>query len=387
MVSWPPNVGCHGLQSKNMAALVIFGIGTLLLGCGDDSKRISAETSSSQLAVPSVHGEQTTRQQETKALLAAGVKLERDDSDAVIEANFKDVVATDTLAAELSALSTLRKLVISNSELSVAGWQAVGKLSALQQLDLRDCPLNNEQLQAAAAGMPRLRALRLSGKSGATEVDDEGLQVLAGCKDLKALALDHLWVSGEGLQHLVHNKNLSEIYLAGTLVDDEATEIFQSFPKLRKLRLAQTSVGTPGLERIRNLQLEELDISECSQIFDDAMKPVGEMRSLKRLNLWRNALTDEGVRSLEELVNLQWLNLDNTQLSDDGLAYLSKMSKLSFLHLGSTGVSDAGMPALLALQSLEDLKVTRTAVTEEGVHVIQNGIPDVQVQLKYTQGQ
>ncbi len=321
--------------------------------------------------------------QDTTSLEQAGAKLTRDSQNRVTAIDLRDIEVADSLAAEMAALTSVTRLTMNRSTMTTSGWEQLGQLSRLQQLDLRGCPVSNEQLTAAVSGMPRLRALRLSGDNDVTTIDDDGLAVLAGCPELKALAIDHLWISEQGLQHLVGNKKLAELYLASTLVDDASMQLIASMSSLRKLRLAKTAVGAAGLETLTALPLEELDISECSQIFDDAMVSVGKLTSLKRLNLWRDAITDEGVNHLAALTNLQWLNLDNTQLSDDGLVHLQGMTKLTFLHLGSTSVSDRGMPQLTGLTALKDLKVTRTAVTEAGVQTVQDALPDVSIQLNY----
>jgi Leucine-rich repeat (LRR) protein len=318
-----------------------------------------------------------------EALEKLGVKFERGQSGKITSVNLSGSHLDDALAEQLSQLAGLQHLVVSESSMSLAGWKAVGKLSGLQQLDLRGCAVDNEQLTAAVAGMPRLRALRLSGQNGLTNVDDDGLKVLAGCADLKALSVDGLWFTLDGLRSLSNNKELAELYAAGTSLDDEAAQLLSEFPKLKKLRLAQTGVGTAGLEALSRLALEDLDISECSQISDQSLEAVGKINSLKRLNLWRDSIDDEGVKHLANLKNLQWLNLDNTHITDAGLRHLSELKQLTFLHLGSTSVTDDGMPALVGLNALKDLKVTRTAVTDAGVEVILASNPGVDIQLVY----
>ncbi|RMF40609.1 MAG: hypothetical protein D6753_11395 [Planctomycetota bacterium] len=321
------------------------------------------------------------------ALEASGARLKRSDDGLVTDCDLRGVDLEDALAESLVQLRGLRRLYADRGGFSREGWEQIGGISTLELLDLRGVSLDNAALAALVRDLPRLRALRLSGQNGATTVDEEGMAPLANCPQLRALALDHLWIGQPGLQKLVDLPHLAELYLAGTLVDDPALETLSKINTLRKLRLAQTAITADGLQHLTALPLEDLDISECSQVFDPAMKPVGKMVTLQRLNLWRDAITDAGVAHLANLVNLQWLNLDNTQLSDDGLEHLSNMSRLEFLHLGSTLVSDAGMPRLYGLKSLKDLKVTRTAVTEEGVKGLIEAIPGLKVQLKYVAGQ
>jgi hypothetical protein len=323
-----------------------------------------------------------------ETLRSTGAKVEIDPkSSQVVSVDLHGIEVTDTLATQVALLGGLEKLTINESVMTLAGWQELGTLSALQQLDLRDCPLNNEQLEAIVKGLPKLKALRLNGTSGRTTVDDNGLAVLKGCPELKVLAIDGLWVGGEGLKHLQGNQKLIELYAAGTTVDDAAGELIAKLPALRKLRLSKTSISSTGIASLSALPLEDLDISEASGISDAALEIIGNMKSLKRLNLWRDTVTDAGVEHLAGLTELEWLNLDNTHLADAGLPHLSGMTHLNFLHLGSTGVTDAGMPALASLKSLKDLKVTRTAVTEAGVEVVRQAIPGIDIQLKYIEGE
>lgn len=324
---------------------------------------------------------------DTTALEEAGAKLKRDGDGLVIEVDFRGTMVDSGLIEHAALLPRLRSLILIESGVTDEQLKVVGHISGLQNLDLRDCAISNAGL-AHLTGLEKLRALRLSGKSGATTVDDAGMESVAKLTNLRALLLDYLWISEVGLAELAPLKDLSELYLSQTLVGDEALDVLKQFPKLSKLRLSRTQVTSQGLEKLVPLSgLTEVDLSECSQIFDDGMTHLGQVTSLKRLNLWRVALTDYGVEQLAPLVNLEWLNLDNTQLSDAGLDALKNMDKLTFLHLGSTAISDAGLPKLAHLKSLRDLKVTRTAVTEEGVMKLKEQLPETDIQLKYLGGE
>ena len=173
-----------------------------------------------------------------------------------------------------------------------------------------------------------------------------------------------------------------------TSIGDEAIELVTNFPKLKKLRVANSHITAAGLSMLPRLEnLEELDLSECSQFFDDAMPPLAKMKNLKKLNLWRVAISDVGIEHLAGLTSLQSLNLDNTMLSDEGMKHLSGLTQLTFLHLGSTQITDAGLEHLEALTALMKLVVTRTAVTEKGVERLRKHLPDTEVQLEYIEGQ
>lgn len=151
--------------------------------------------------------------------------------------------------------------------------------------------------------------------------------------------------------------------------------------------MSRTGIGIAALETLSDLPLEDLDISEASGVNDESMLAVGKMKSLKRLNLWRDTVSEVGAAQLASMTALEWLNLDNTHINDEALPHLAGLTKLTFLHLGSTAVTDAGMHHLVTLKALKDLKVTRTAVTEEGVEVIKEAVPGIAIQLKYIEGE
>ncbi len=340
-----------------IALACLFALSTV--GCdANRSKEVGAPANISATQQPAAVSTQVT-----KELDAVGAKLARDPQGFIIAADLRGCTLNETVISELA------------------------KLTTLQQLDLRECALSNEQLKAMVKPLVALRALRLSGKGGATSVDDDGMVAIAGCTDLKVLAIDELWVSEVGLKALLGCQQLSELYIAGTTVVDDSMTTVAQFKQLKKLRLAKTQISDAGLKALVGLKLEDLDLSECSQVTDAALEVVAQFPTLKRLNLWRDAVSDIGISKLAGLHQLTWYNLDNTQLTDAGLDHLSGMKELTFLHLGSTGVSDAGMPKLTGLTKLKDLKVTRTSVTEAGAKQLTDQLPGLTVQVKYREEQ
>ena len=323
------------------------------------------------------------------AIEKMGAKLKWDGQGRVVEVDFRDTLIDDAALDALTGLKSLRSLNLSDTAITDVGMARVGQLTTLTNLDLRGCHITNVGL-AAVEPLSNLRALRLSGKSGKTDISDNVMPSIGKLKHLKVLAIDFLFAgSADGISSLT-GLPITEFYASHSLVDDECLAVIaEKLPDVKKLRVSGCNVSGPGLQIIGSMNnLEELDLSEIALIVDSDLAHLANMKQLKKLNLWRVQITDEGVASLAGLTNLEWLNLDNVAyLSDDGLKHLKEMTKLKFLHLGSTSVGDQGMQHLAHLTALEDLKVTRTAVTQAGVDELKKTLTRTAVQLEYEGGE
>lgn len=298
-----------------------------------------------------------------KLLESLGAKLKKDGNGNVTSADFRGVE-------------------VSNDDL-----KSLQGLKSIRNLDLRDCAVTTAGIPAIE-GLTSLKALRFSGKSGKTDVTDDAMSSIGKLTNLKVLALDFLkFAAGaDGLRQLSDLKNVEELYIGNTLVNDESLEVIaQNFPKLKKLRVAASQVSDEGAKHIAKLSnLEELDVSENSLLFDTGLEHLAGMKQLKKLNCYRLQILGE---PLAGLTNLEWLNVDNTNVDDFSLEYFKDMNKLTFLHLGSNaGITDEGLPQLSHLTNLKDLKVTRTGVTAGGVAELKKSLKDTAIQLQYIEG-
>ncbi len=373
-------------RSAFWPCLIITAV-SVLPGCKPTESPSTGESAASPTAPAITAPEVLDNPSSLSSLKEQQIPFKQHANGAITEVDFSGHNATDSSVTVIDGLMNLESLKLNEAQITEPVFRRIGQMPTLRNLDLRGATVTNRNLEHLA-GLTELKALRLSGKSGATQVDDDGLVHIGKMTNLKALLLDFLFVSDIGLQQLSGLKDLEELYLAGTLAGDDAIAVLKQFPKLKKLRLSQTQVSDEGLAGLKELsELQEIDLSENSLIFDGGLKHLGELKSLQKLNLWRVQVSNAGVEHLAGLTNLEWLNLDNTQLSDDGLPALKNMQKLKFLHLGSTLVSDAGLVHLEGLTALEDLKVTRTAVTAEGVAALQKKLPSTEIQLKYIEGE
>ena len=207
------------------------------------------DVSQSDLVVDEKERQPAAKMDEPQSLeelqpLATGLK--KSDEGFVVEVDFRGAVITDAALTPLLGLPRLKSVLLNDTAITDAGLATLGKIPTLRNLDLRGCKIGNAGLMHLS-GLTGLEALRLNGESGATTVDDQAMEALANMTSMKALLLDHLWISEEGLAQLDKLNNLKELYLARTLVGDEALAKLKQFPQLKKLRISATQITSTGL--------------------------------------------------------------------------------------------------------------------------------------------
>ena len=199
--------------------LLLIGL-SLLIGCNqqtDPASNSQTQDAPQAKSEPEVSDDAAA----VEALEAAATSLKRDGNGFVTEVNFRGTTIDDAPLQHLAGLPKLTSVLLNETAITDDGLATLGKLNTLRNLDLRGCQISNDGI-AHLENLTGLRALRLSGESGATTVDDDGLATVAKMTSLKALFLDFLWVSEDGLGLLTNAKQLEELYLAKTLVGDEA---------------------------------------------------------------------------------------------------------------------------------------------------------------------
>ena len=196
------------------------------------------------------------------ALTGLGAQFKKDDNGLITEVSLIGTSATDSDLEQLGKLTRLSSLRLNETNVSDAGMKTVGTLANLTNLDLRGCSINNKSMKAIE-GADETQSFASIGESGATSVDDDGMTSVGKLTSLKALLLDHLWISEVGLTELAPLKNLEELYLAKTLIDDASLGVLTQHPKLKKLRISQTQISDAGLESLTGLtNLTDLDLGE-----------------------------------------------------------------------------------------------------------------------------
>jgi hypothetical protein len=112
--------------------------------------------------------------------------------------------------------------------LSEDGFKALGKLTALEELWLREAKMKPEWLKHIAK-LPKLKDLGLM----STDFDDEAVKYVATMPNLERLVVHDTKLSDTGLQELLKMPKLKELWIPRTKVSKEAYEkAKKDYPKL-----------------------------------------------------------------------------------------------------------------------------------------------------------
>lgn len=244
------------------------------------------------------------------------------------------VYLADAQLSDLSArLPSLRSLGIAadSSALSSAGLGSLARFQELECLSLH-FPFPDEKDDWSLdflALMPRLASLTLEG-----EGCDDWVRSMPRLSDLTTLQLHGTRISDAGLVLLDRLPALRRLSLVhGPVTKHCATE--QGFWRIQKLPLEALVVSEYWSLRDQDLgflgspKLRELDLSACLNIGSEALRSIGDMASLERLDLSGCRFSGKHLGHLSKL-RLTELNLSNMK------SYITKKDLALLLPLAQT---------------------------------------------------
>jgi uncharacterized membrane protein len=193
------------------------------------------------------------------------------------------------------------------------------------------------------AGAPRATTV------GAVGADAEVAELLAAQLELEDAAPEAAAVAADPA--LVARLSAAGFLVRQVSQSDAALVVGVSSPgaQLDAAALAVLATAAPQIAEL-NLQNAALD--------DDGLASLGDLSSVTRLRLSRDAITDRGLHALERLPRLESLNL-----------------------YGNAAITDAGLDSLARIPTLRRVYLWQTAVTAAGVARLRAARPDVNVEL------
>jgi len=161
---------------------------------------------------------------------------------------------------------------------------------------------------------------------------DQSLQEIAKLKSVKQLLLKDGDITDTGAQYIATMPQLLHLDLSKTMVTAKGLSRLRTLTALKTLDLDMLSLKGTDLACLPPMvHLENLSVPR-SGLANNAMKNIGKVTSLIRLKVSKNSdITDEGVSMLANLKNLQGLNLANTGITIKCVPSLQKLRHLTSL--------------------------------------------------------
>ena len=149
-----------------------------------------------------------------------------------------------------------------------------------------------------------------------SQVTAEGLATVTGLQSLAVLALPQNGIDGSVLASLRDLPALRQLRLIGVSLDDDDVEELARFPKLTSLCLSSCPINDAAVAKVaRELpELEHLCLSG-TKITGDCLSELSLLGALKDLQLHETAVDDYAIANLPPLPQLQKLSLHGSSVS------------------------------------------------------------------------
>lgn len=101
--------------------------------------------------------------------------------------------------------------------------------------------------------------------------------------------------------------------------------------------------------------------------------------AISKLSLISSDITDDGLRHLSEMRRLRVLILQKTAITGAGLAHLQSLPALEVLNLSHSALSDSGAVHLLKMPSLKEVYVYNTAASDSILNAVRMHLPEAKI--------
>jgi len=158
----------------------------------------------------------------------------------------------------------------------------------------------------------------------------------------------------------------------------EVLDLVVRLRSLERLSLHDDTITDSSLEGITALtNLQELSISGA-RIGDSGVEFISRLPRLESLCLQGGTLTGDALRRGEATDQLVGAPVES-RISDSGISQLAALSQLVRLSCGGRGITDYGLIHLSKLSKLRELSLEGTSVTDQGVALLRKELPQCRI--------
>lgn len=136
-------------------------------------------------------------------------------------------------------------------------------------------------------------------------------------------------LTNQGTIHLKALRDVDELKLGFTPIDDAALANIAHLDKIEVVSLHDTKVAGPGLVHLANMPRLRMLYLGKTQISNDSLVHLTGLPSIRFLDLMRTQITDEALEHLKSLHELEYLDISATEITPAGLVRLrTRLPKL-----------------------------------------------------------
>ncbi|EFC42986.1 predicted protein [Naegleria gruberi] len=343
----------------------------------------------------------TNSMKNLRELVLVGVELEIDDVKCLVNSQLTSLDVCDNSIGDegvtliANSLKQLTKLGIGQVGVGDEGVRQLEKLTQLTELDASCNDFTISVLvQVIDNSLKQLKTLSVY----SCNIEDEHMKDITTLSQLTSLSVGINRITGNSLKLIGYSmKDLTYLEVANNEIGDAGTEYLCNLKKLKELSISSNKISQLGFEHIKSMdQLRILQcnntnimnqvstmshletlvvISDCKiniEIFESMSK---NMKSLTKLNLYKNAINDmDFVRFIASIQHLRELHLESCSINDNSVEIISSIQNLRGLFVPSNDITDGGVKHLTKLTSLRELDIYCNPIGLEGVKIISSGL-------------
>lgn len=291
-------------------------------------------------------------------LYADGIALSAQDLEKLnpelTELRLKNCHLDDACVEQLLRLKRLRKLELSNNQITRHSLQSLSKLSKLYFLDLQNNPnLTPEDQIELCRLMPRT-VIRFNFASPPNKNLAESLKLATANKRFNGIDLNVQGCNGDFSQ-------------------------IAEFESLQELDLSRSTVKDRDLANLAKLPLRFIGLYNC-QVGGSALRELQTMPNLLIMEASTTAIRDDDLQYLNP--NLRELNLSSCEITDKGISKLTRLKHLVSLDLNNNSITQFSFESLRKIKSLRllDMRDCPNIQTEQA-KIFEDSLPDTTVLL------
>ncbi|GHT29702.1 hypothetical protein FACS18942_10810 [Planctomycetales bacterium] len=328
------------------------------------------------------------------AIEAAFGAVERDNTGNIIAVDLAKgrASATDEVLRLALKLPNLKRFRLAGSSITPETFATIETQKSLEDLFLKDLPIDGEQIIPALLSLPKLQRLTLR---CLTKVS-----VLPKLPGLRNLALIEMNITESMFRSIIEQQSLvaldirdcsgltsdryrslkslnqiTDLKIGGFAVNDEVLEAITPIPNLTGLTIDDAFITPEGFAKFvayspSAATLETLVFNQNMSLLDESLLPLKNLPQLKRLTVCGMMVTGNFLARLSEdestRPKLKQLSLRKTLLMPEEVEALKKYPELRILNLSGIGLNREIIETVASLDSLEELDI-RDCPFDDGI--------------------